>query len=98
MSRHDYRQAQQAYQKASDLAPEDVGLLNTRATPPARPAIWMPPSSALRRYAALRPNEPNPLDSMGDVNLIDGPLCRGGELLSSVRSRRTPTSRTRTDS
>ena len=28
--------------------------------------------SALRRYAALRPNEPNPLDSMGDVNLSAG--------------------------
>ena len=28
--------------------------------------------SALRRYATLRPNEPNPLDSMGDVNLSAG--------------------------
>ena len=35
----------------------------------------MPPSSALRRYAALRPNEANPLDSMGDVHLVAGRLA-----------------------
>ena len=30
--------------------------------------------SALRRYQALRPNEANPLDSMGDIHLIAGRL------------------------
>jgi tetratricopeptide (TPR) repeat protein len=34
--------------------------------------------SALRRYAALRPNDANPLDSMGDVHLIAGHLADAG--------------------
>ena len=74
MSRHDYRQAQQAYQKASELAPDDVGLLNTTGYAAGQAGDLDAATSALRRYAALRPNEPNPLDSMGDVNLANGRL------------------------
>ena len=29
MARHDFKQAQQAYQKASELKPEDIAVLNT---------------------------------------------------------------------
>ena len=74
MSRHDYQQAQQAFQKASDLAPEDVALLNTTGYAAGQAGDMDAATSVLRRYAALRPNEPNPLDSMGDVNLFNGRL------------------------
>ena len=72
MSRHDYKQAQQAYQKASELAPQDISVLNTMGYAAGQAGDLDAAMSALRRYAALRPNEPNPLDSMGDVNLSAG--------------------------
>ena len=75
MNRHDYRQAQQAYQKASDLEPEDVALLNLTGYAAGQAGNLDAAMSALRRYAALRPNEPNPLDSMGDVQLSAGRLA-----------------------
>jgi tetratricopeptide (TPR) repeat protein len=72
MNRHEYRQAQQAFQKASDLEPRDVTVLNTMGYAAAEAGDLDAAMSALRRYAALRPNEPNPIDSMGDANLIVG--------------------------
>ena len=72
MIRHDYKQAQQAYQKASELAPQDIAVLNTMGYAAGQAGDLDAAMSALRRYAALRPNEPNPLDSMGDVNLSAG--------------------------
>ena len=75
MNRHDYRQAQQAYQKASDLEPEDIALLNLTGYAAGQAGDLDTAMSALRRYAALRPNEPNPLDSMGDVQLSAGRLA-----------------------
>jgi tetratricopeptide (TPR) repeat protein len=72
MNRHDYRQAQQAYQKASALEPEDAALFNLTGYAAGQAGDLDAAMSALRRYAALRPNEPNPLDSMGDVQLSAG--------------------------
>src|SRR5260370_3043147 len=48
MNRHDYRQAQQAYQKASDLEPEDVALLTFTGYSPGQPAHTDAAMSALR--------------------------------------------------
>jgi len=75
MIRHDYKQAQQAYQKGSELAPQDVGVLNTLGYAAGQAGDLDAAMTALRRYATLRPNEPNPLDSMGDVNLSAGRLA-----------------------
>jgi tetratricopeptide (TPR) repeat protein len=75
MNRHDYRQAQEAYQKASALEPEDIALLNLTGYAAGQAGNLDPAMSALRRYAALRPNESNPLDSMGDVQLSAGRLA-----------------------
>jgi tetratricopeptide (TPR) repeat protein len=75
MNRHQYRQAQEAYRKASDLEPEDVALLNSIGYAAGQSGDTDAAMSALRRYAALRPNEPNPLDSMGDIQLAAGRLA-----------------------
>ena len=75
MNRHQYRQAQQAYRKASDLEPEEATLLNSLGYAAAQAGDPDAAMSALRRYQALRPNEANPLDSMGDVQLIAGRLA-----------------------
>ena len=78
MNRHEYRQAQQSYRKASDLAPEDIALLNAMGYAAGQAGDVDGAMSALRRYAALRPNDANPLDSMGDVHLIAGHLADAG--------------------
>ena len=75
MNRHQFRQAQEAYRKASDLEPEDVALLNSVGYAAGQAGDLDAAASALRRYAALRPNEANPLDSMGDVHLAAGRLA-----------------------
>ena len=72
MNRHEYRQAQQAFQKASELEPQDVSVLNTMGYAAAQAGDLDGAMSALRRYAALRPKEANPLDSTGDANLVAG--------------------------
>jgi tetratricopeptide (TPR) repeat protein len=75
MNRHEYKQAQQAYQKASLLEPEDVALLNATGYAAGQAGDLDAAMSALHRYAALRPNEANPLDSLGDVQLVAGRLA-----------------------
>ncbi len=75
MNRHQYGQAQQAYRKASDLEPEDVAALNSLGYAAAQAGDMDAAIGALRRYAGLRPNEPNPLDSMGDIHLVAGRLA-----------------------
>src|ERR1022692_2220210 len=78
MNRHEYRQALQSYRKASDLEPEDIALLNAMGYAAGQAGDVDGAMSALRRYAALRPNDANPLDSMGDVHLIAGHLADAG--------------------
>ncbi len=75
MNRHEYRQAQQAYRKASDLEPEDVALLNSLGYAAGQAGDLDAAIGALRRYAALRPNDANPFDSLGDVHLVAGRLA-----------------------
>jgi Flp pilus assembly protein TadD len=74
MNRHQYRQALEAYRKASALEPEDAALLNSSGYAAAHAGDADTAMSALRRYQALRPNEANPLDSLGDIQLIAGRL------------------------
>src|SRR5664280_330998 len=78
MNRHEYRQAQQSYRKASDLEPEDIALLNAMGYAAGQAGDVDGAMRALRRYQALRPNDANPLDSMGDVHLIAGHLADAG--------------------
>ena len=42
MNRHEYRQAQQAFQKAAELEPQDVTVLNTMGYAAAQAGDWMP--------------------------------------------------------
>jgi Flp pilus assembly protein TadD len=72
MNRHEYRQALQAFQKASELEPQDPTVLNLTGYAAAQAGDIDAAMGALRRYATLRPNDPNALDSSGDANLITG--------------------------
>ncbi len=75
MNRHEFKQAQQAYQKASELDPEDVSLLNSLGYAAGQAGDLDAALAALRRYAQMRQNEANPYDSMGDVQLVAGRLA-----------------------
>lgn len=70
-SRRDWAAAQAAFQKAVDLDPTPAAL-NQYAYSMAFDGRTEQAVAALRRYQALRPSDPNPLDSMGDVQLLAG--------------------------
>jgi len=70
--RHQYPQAVQAYEHALAVEPEDGATWNSLAYAAAFAGNLPTAMAALRRYQTLRPGDPNPLDSMGDVNLMAG--------------------------
>ena len=71
-ARRDYGAAQAAFRKALDLDPTQVAALNQGAYAAAFGGHLDDAVAALRRYQALRPSDPNPLDSLGDVQLLTG--------------------------
>jgi Flp pilus assembly protein TadD len=74
LQRHQYAEAVPAYEHALTIEPEDVTSWNQLAYAAAFAGNLPTAMAALRRYRALRPGDPNPLDSMGDVNLMCGRL------------------------
>lgn len=72
-SRRDYTTAQAAFRKAADLDPQPAAL-NQGAYAAAYAGHTDEAVAALRRYQALRPADPNPVDSLGDVQLLAGHL------------------------
>lgn len=89
--RHDYPQAVAAYQKALQLLPNDVNVLNLLAYAQAFAGDKDGAVASLRRYQSLRPAEANPLDSMGDVQLMYGQLREAEDLyLQADKKDRKP--------
>ena len=80
MTRHDYKQAEDAYRRASELEPENVSLLNGLAYAATYAGDPETGIGALRRYRQLRPTDPNAIDSLGDLNLIGGHLHEAEQL------------------
>jgi len=72
MSRHEYNRSVAAYQKALAIQPDDGAFLNQLGYAAAHAGDLPAAVRALERYQALRPADPNPLDSLGDVNLLAG--------------------------
>jgi tetratricopeptide (TPR) repeat protein len=72
--RRQYAPAAQAYERALMVEPEDSASWNQLAYSAAFAGDLPTAMAALRRYQTLRPGDPNPLDSMGDVNLMAGRL------------------------
>jgi Flp pilus assembly protein TadD len=73
-SRRRYPQAVAAYQRALSIEPEEATGWNELGYVAAYAENSDLALNALRRYQSLRPSDPNPLDSMGDVNVIFGHL------------------------
>ncbi len=74
MTVHAYPEAIHAFQKGLDIEPDNIVALNQLGYAFAWAGDVAGAEGALRRYQALRPNEPNPLDSLGDAYLINGRL------------------------
>jgi len=89
MSAHRYAQAAAGFGKALEIEPEDVNTLNQLGYARGYAGDFAAAMDALRRYQALRPAEANPLDSMGDVNLLTGRLHEA-EAFYLQSSRKSP--------
>jgi tetratricopeptide (TPR) repeat protein len=85
-SRRDYGAAQAAYRKAADLDPEPEAL-NQEAYAAAFAGHSDEAMAALRGYQALRPADPNPVDSMGDVQLLAGHLSEAEAFYTQAAKR-----------
>jgi Tfp pilus assembly protein PilF/TolB-like protein len=71
---HQYPQAVEAYRKLLEIQPGDVDSWNLLGYAAAYAGDTATATAALLRYQKLLPSSPNPLDSLGDVNLIAGQL------------------------
>jgi tetratricopeptide (TPR) repeat protein len=72
--RHDYKVAVEAYQRALQSQPDDPSILNTLGYSFAFSGDIDNALRILQHYRSVRPNDSNPLDSAGDVNLMYGRL------------------------
>jgi Flp pilus assembly protein TadD len=79
MAAHDYGKSADAFRKAVNLDADDVTAWNQLGYASAYAGDLPAGMNALRRYQSLRPADSNPLDSMGDVNLIGGRLREAEE-------------------
>lgn len=75
---HDYPQAAEAWRHVLAAEPGNLTALNQLGYSAAYAHDFAAGSAALERYAALRPKDPNPIDSLGDINLLTGRLNEAG--------------------
>jgi tetratricopeptide (TPR) repeat protein len=87
MSRHDYRQAEDAYGHALELEPESANLLNELGYAATYAGDFDAGLAALGHYRQLHPNDPNALDSLGDLNFISGHLREAEDLYLQANKR-----------
>jgi len=73
MMRRDSAQSVDAYRRSLSIEPDDSETWNQLGYAAAYNGDLTAATNALRRYQALAPG-PNPLDSLGDVNLLAGRL------------------------
>jgi len=71
-SGRDYGAAQAAFRRAAEIDPTQVAALNQGAYAAAFAGHLDDAVASLHRYQALRPSDPNPVDSLGDVELLTG--------------------------
>jgi tetratricopeptide (TPR) repeat protein len=89
MSRHDYKQSEDAYRRAVELEPENGSLLNEFGYAAAYAGDPDAGFAALRRYRQLQPNNPNAIDSLGDLNFLSGRM-REAEALYLEANQKGP--------
>ncbi len=82
MATHRYPQAVGAYRKAVAIQPEDPNFWNQLAYSASYSGDATTAAAAVDRYQKLLPESPNPVDSLGDIDLIAGRLPQAEEVYS----------------
>jgi tetratricopeptide (TPR) repeat protein len=72
VTRHKYPEASQAYERALAIEPEDGTSWNELGYTAAYAGNFDLARSAIGHYRALRPADPNPLDTIGDIEFLAG--------------------------
>jgi tetratricopeptide (TPR) repeat protein len=85
MTRRDYAASVDAFHHALQFEPENVALLNQLGYAAAYGGRFDEGIAALQKYRALRPNDPNALDSMGDLNLMTNRYREAAGLYSQAQ-------------
>jgi len=79
MATHRYLEAVQAFRKAAEIQPDNGDFWNQLGYAAASAGDAATATTAIEMYRKLAPNSPNPIDSLGDVNLIAGRLHEAEE-------------------
>jgi tetratricopeptide (TPR) repeat protein len=86
MAAHAYRNSVNAWEKSLAIEPQDAVALNQAGYAAAYAGDLAAATAFLTRYQNLAPADSNPLDSLGDVNLLTGRLREAeGFYLQSAR-------------
>ncbi|MGE5646894.1 MAG: hypothetical protein ACM336_13995 [Acidobacteriota bacterium] len=84
---HDYKTAAKWYEQALRAQPGDVTLLNQLGYMRAWAGDLAGAVEALSQYRALRPNEANPIDSLGDAHYYLGRFAEAGKLYLEAHAK-----------
>jgi len=87
LSMRDYDGAIVEFRRALSIRPDDVLALNTMGYAAAYSGDLPTAIRVLRGYEQLRPNEPNPLDSLGDVHFALGHFGEAEQFYLAARSK-----------
>jgi tetratricopeptide (TPR) repeat protein len=87
MSVRQYDAAVTEFRRALALRPEDILSLNSMGYAAAYSGDLPTAIRALRGYERLRPGEPNPLDSLGDVHFVLGHYSEAEQFYLAARAK-----------
>ena len=87
MSQRDYDAAIVEFRRALSIRPEDVQSLNLMGYAAAYSGDLPTATRVLRGYEQLRPREPNPLDSLGDVHFILGHFTEAEQFYLAAQAK-----------
>ena len=91
MAAHQYAKAVEGYRKTIDIQPEDADTWNLLGYAAAYAGDTATATASLLHYQKMLPSSSNPLDSLGDVNLIAGRLPEA-ESYYQQSAKKSPTS------
>jgi len=86
-ARHKYTEAAQAYQRAVAIEPEDATSWNELGYTAAYAGNFDLARSAIGHYRELRPADPNPLDTMGDIEFLAGRFAEAERLYLAAHEK-----------
>jgi Flp pilus assembly protein TadD len=87
MSVRDYDSAIVEFRRALSIRPDDVQALNAMGYAAAYSGDLPTAIRVLRGYEQLRPNQPNPLDSLGDAHFVLGHFAEAEQFYLAAQAK-----------